>query len=190
MAIYGVRPNSRAGAIARQESAAQARQTNIQAKMAEKARQVSQRGSKGSLVGSGLGLLGAVGLTMLTGGIANPLTLGGIGSAMGTVAGSPLLAGIAGGVGSYFGQSGNLTGTIGAARELQALKGLAAGGGRGASARQIAARAVGDYGGAVSSLDDAALTQGLSRGIQIGSAAGGFDKIGKKGSLLHKWIGK
>ena len=35
MAIYGVRPNSRAGAIARQESASQARQAKIQSRMAE-----------------------------------------------------------------------------------------------------------------------------------------------------------
>ena len=193
MAIYGVRPNSRAGAIARQESASQARQAKIQSRMAEKARQVKQRGSKGSMLGTGLGLLGAVGLTMLTGGAAAPSLLG----AMSTVASSPILAGAAGGVGSYLGQSRNLTGARGAARELQSLTGQAAGGGRGQRTRDISAQARGNYGGAVSSLDDAALTQGLATGVAIGGLAGGLKGIGKgavqgggfgeTGSLMDQW---
>ena len=179
MAIYGAQQNSRGGAIARQQSASQARQGKIQSQMAQKSRDIEQRGSKGSMLGSGLGLLGAVGLTMLTGGAAAPSLLG----AMSTVASSPVLAGVAGGVGSYIGQRGNLTGTRGAAKELEGLVGLAGGGGRGQRTRDISAQAKGNYGGALGSLDDAALTQGVSRGLQIGSLAGGFEGIGQAGSI-------
>ena len=171
MAITTSAMNPRANMLRRREMASRSSALKRQGEAERKAKEVAQRGSKGSMLGTGLGLLGAVGLTLLTGGAAAPGLMG----AVKTVAASPLLAGISGGVGSYLGQKGNLAGAKGAAKQLERLSSFTD---MGPGSARFAKDLRTSYGGAVGDLEDAALTQGISRGMQIGSLAGGIDAIG------------
>ena len=139
---------------------------------AEKERQ--EKAAKGNLLGTGLGLLGAVGATMLTGG------LGGM-AALKAVAASPLLAGISSGAGSAIGEM------VASKDEIENIENLSRQAGRmtGAGSIGFGKDIKEAYGDTEKDARSAALMGGLQRGMQIGSLAGGMQSIGNLGKMAQ-----
>ena len=190
MALTTASLNPRANMLRRRELQSMANITGREADVAAKARELSQKGSRGSLLGTGLGLLGAVGLSMLTGGAGTGAFLPRFLAGAKQVAASPILAGVAAGAGSYMGQKGKILGGGRAARELEDLSVFTD---MGPGSSRFASELESGYGGAVKDLKGAALTQGIARGVQVGSLAGGAKQIfgkGRYGSSLMDWLKK
>ena len=200
MAILGrTDMDSRSLANQRLRSAQSMKNLQQQAEMQKQADIVKQQGSKGSMLGTGLGLLGAIGATMISGGVGLPAAIGALTTGTGAAT-----AGLAAGLGSYMGQRG-VGGSVGkllgkgkhrlggtqaraAAEKLESMAEQAQYGKGGVG--QFAMDAKDRYGSSVSDLNAAAQTQGLSRAWQVGStlaSAGKLEDVKDWKGLFQKW---
>tara|TARA_R100000278_G_C5477266_1_gene166930 strand:+ start:315 stop:986 length:672 start_codon:yes stop_codon:yes gene_type:complete len=143
---------------------------------------LTEEKSKGSLVGTGVGLLAAIGLTLVTGGAASPLL------AAKAVASAPLLAGASAGIGSFLGERAATTGykgplakmLFGDVDEIGELESLVGESKTltGPGATEFQAEVDTLYGNVDKDSMTEALLRGGTRGLQVGSIAGGVKGIG------------
>jgi len=144
---------------------------------------LTEEKSKGSLIGSGVGLLAAIGATLLVPGGAATLP-----AAIKAVSSAPLIAGASAGIGSFLGERAATTGYKGPLAklmfgdvdeigELESLvdesKTLT-----GPGSREFSAEVDSIYGNVDKDSMTEALIRGGTRGLQVGSIAGGIEGVG------------
>ena len=133
---------------------------------------LAEESAKGSLFGTGAGLLGAVGLSLLIPGMIPGM--GGVLPALKAVLGSPVIAGGASAVGSYLGER------LATKDEIDDIESLVD------ESTSITGPGSAEFGSSVETgygdIDKDSKTSALftagTRGLQVGSIAGGLDSVG------------
>jgi len=154
-------------------------QVRKQSELKKAQEDLEEQQSKGSLLGSAGGLLLGLGLTMAFGGL-------GAGAAIKALAASPIASGAAAGVGSMVGER------LATRDEIEDIEDITEGVGylTGPGASEFYESVDETYGDVAEDAKTSALLKGLTRGLQVGTMAGGISDIGnlfeaaESGSML------